>query len=233
MRQSTLSPLSLAVLELLHERPMHPYEIQHRVVERGLDSVIKLRPASLYSTVDRLAKAGLIGQVETSREGRRPERTVYRLTDAGEEQLMEGLRTLLSQPVTEYPVFAAALAFIAVFPPEEATRLLEWRVVRLEAEVAAAEVMLAGVKRSGIARLFVIEGEYGQEMRIAELNKVRRIVEEMKSGDLSWPSEVLAAHKKPGWVPERPPRETTVDGSEFVEMTSVLRGTAVAKKEYQ
>jgi len=196
MRQSPLSPLSLAVLELLHEKPMHPYEIRQHVIERGLDAVIKLRPASLYSAVDRLAKTGLIEQVETSREGRRPERTVYRLTDVGLEQLMEGLRALLSVPVNEYPVFAAGLAFIAVFPPDEAIRLLEWRVVRLEAEVAAGDAMLAGALRSGLPRLFAVEGEFAHEMRVAELKKTRELVEQMKSGDLSWPDEALALQQQ-------------------------------------
>ncbi len=44
---------------------------------------IKLNYGSLYTVVDNLAKHGLIEAVEARREGRRPERTVYRLTDTG------------------------------------------------------------------------------------------------------------------------------------------------------
>ncbi len=116
---------------------MHPYEIQQHVVERGIDQVIKFRPASMYSTVEKLAKDGLIEHVETSREGRRPERTVYRITDVGMDRLFDSLRSMLCQPVEEYPVFEAGLAFLGVFTQEEAIRLLEWRIVRLEAAVAA------------------------------------------------------------------------------------------------
>lgn len=187
MRFANLSPLSMTVLELLHEKPMHPYEIQHHVTERGLDDVIKLRAASLYSTVDRLAKDGLIEQVETSREGRRPERTVYQITEEGLDRFMESLRQMLAQPEREYPLFAVGLAFIATFPMEEAIRLLEFRIVRLESEVAAGEAMLAGTLRSGIPRILLVEGEFGHALRIAELNKTKELVDEMKSGRLTWP----------------------------------------------
>ena len=44
------------------------------------------------------ALAGYIEPVETSREGRRPERTTYRITEAGKAELMDWLRELLSIP---------------------------------------------------------------------------------------------------------------------------------------
>ena len=79
----TLTPLALAILRLLHERPMHPYEMHQLVRDRGTDFVIKVRAGSLYHAVERLAMLGLIAPVETGRDGRRPERTVYAITDAG------------------------------------------------------------------------------------------------------------------------------------------------------
>src|ERR1700686_2938805 len=104
-RSTRPTPLTLAVLELLHEQPMHPYEIRQHVMERGLDEVIKLNPGSLYATVERLARDGLIEPMETSREGRRPERTVYKITPEGLEEFFAGLREILSRPVKERPVF--------------------------------------------------------------------------------------------------------------------------------
>ena len=51
----TLTPLALAVLRLLHERPMHPYEMHQLVRDRGTDFAIKVRAGSLYHAVERLA----------------------------------------------------------------------------------------------------------------------------------------------------------------------------------
>src|SRR3989442_15470756 len=104
--------LALAVLTLLNERPMHPYEMKLLMEERGHEQVIKLKGGSLYDTVDRLEKLGFIESQETSREGRRPERTVYALTDVGRHEVKEWLRELVAVPVNEYPRFTAALAFL-------------------------------------------------------------------------------------------------------------------------
>src|SRR5207302_3758862 len=77
------NPLALAVMALLHERPMHPYEIACTMRRRHLEESIKLNYGALYHMVDTLQHAGLIASVETERAGRRPERTVYALTAAG------------------------------------------------------------------------------------------------------------------------------------------------------
>src|SRR5438876_9967919 len=80
------TPLALAVMNLLMERPMHPYEMKSTMKERGHDQVIRLKGGSIYDTVERLEAGGFIKSQETSREGRRPERTVYSITEAGREE---------------------------------------------------------------------------------------------------------------------------------------------------
>jgi DNA-binding PadR family transcriptional regulator len=188
----------LAVLELLHERPMHPYEVRQHVMERGLDQVIKLNPGSLYATVERLARDGLIESVETSREGRRPERTIYRITAKGLEEFFAGLREILMRPAKERPVFAAALAFIASLPPDEAVRLLECRALQLEADIAGVETLMPGVERAGVPRIFTVESEYLQALRKAELEMIKGLVADIKAGTLRWPEELLRFQEQGG-----------------------------------
>ncbi len=93
--RATSNPLALAVLACLFERPMHPYEMASTMRERGKEQSIKLNYGSLYTVVDNLAKHGLIEAVEARREGRRPERTVYQLTDAGRTKLDAWMSELL------------------------------------------------------------------------------------------------------------------------------------------
>src|SRR5579859_432845 len=123
------TPLALAVLNLLDERPMHPYEMQQTIRERGLDFVLKLRSGSLYHAVERLVDAGLIEPVDTRREGRRPERTVYAITELGRDEFLAWLRELLAEPTPDYPPFASALAFLPHLCPDEAVRLLTHRAL--------------------------------------------------------------------------------------------------------
>src|SRR5205814_7427200 len=84
-RELPRTPLALAVMNLLMERPMHPYEMKSTMKERGHDQVIRLKGGSIYDTVERLEAGGFIKSQETSREGRRPERTVYSITEAGRD----------------------------------------------------------------------------------------------------------------------------------------------------
>lgn len=188
------TPLALAVLNLLYEQSLHPYEMQQRMRERGHDRVIKLKGSSLYSTIERLATAGLIVAEETRREGRRPERTVYALTEAGKHEVGEWLRELIARPTPDYPWFGSALAFLAAIPPEDALSLLEQRAILLDAEVAAEERVLTRVAQMGLPRLFAVETEYTLAMRRAELDWVRQIVADIRDRHLVWPAEVIAIH---------------------------------------
>ena len=63
------NPLALAVLALLFERPMHPYEMAATLKERRKEESIKLRYGSLYTVIDLLMARGFIVAKETSRAG--------------------------------------------------------------------------------------------------------------------------------------------------------------------
>ena len=71
---------------------MHPYEMQRLIRQRKKDDFLELKRGSLYNNIERLKLAGLIEPVETTREGRRPERTIYRLTREGQRELITWLR---------------------------------------------------------------------------------------------------------------------------------------------
>jgi DNA-binding PadR family transcriptional regulator len=182
----TLTPLALAVLDLLHERDMHPYEMQQLIRERCTDHVIKVRAGSLYHAVERLHRSGFIQPVETGRAGRRPERTVYAITDAGRDEFTTNLHDLVRYPEDEYPVFGAAIVMLRTLHPFRAAALLESRMVAIEAAVAAGDQLLASLTKNGLARIHIIEIEYAQALRRAELSWVRDLIQDIRSGDLTW-----------------------------------------------
>src|SRR5580704_18877851 len=137
-RQSHPSnPLALAVLALLFERPMHPYEMGLILRQRHKEDSIKLRYGSLYTVIELLLKRGMIAARETAREGRRPERTVYEITAAGTEELHDWMADLVSMPAKEYPQFEAALCLLPILPPDEALALLRQRLERIDRNAAA------------------------------------------------------------------------------------------------
>ena len=183
-RELPRTPLALAVMNLLMEHPMHPYEMKSKMKERGHDHVVKIKGGSIYDTVARLEEGGFIQAHETSRQGRRPEKTVYSITDDGREEILDWLRDLLAQPVNEYPQFGAALAFFAVLPKEEVVRLLKLRSALLDGQIAGSQKQLKTFLEMGLPRLFLIEGEYSEAMKQAELDWVRQLIHDIESGTL-------------------------------------------------
>jgi len=193
-RRGPTNPLALAVLALLFERPMHPYEIASIMRGRAIHEAIKLNYGSLYTVVDSLLAQGLIETQSTVREGRRPERTVYRLTTAGRSRFDGWLRDLLRTPVKEYTQFAAGLAFAAAVGLDELRALLEQRAALIEAELAQARAIVDELGAKGLPRLFMLEGEHAVMLRAAELEWVRGVARALADGSLAFPdAETLAA----------------------------------------
>ena len=124
-RRKVSNPLALAVLACLYERAMHPYEMATtmRSPPQGREHQAQLRLALLRG---RGAAAPRPHRGPGDRRaGRRPERTVYRITDAGSHELLDWLSELVSTPVKEYRQFEAGLSFLPVLDTAEAVALLE------------------------------------------------------------------------------------------------------------
>jgi len=198
-KRKVSNPLALAVMALLYERPMHPYEMVSLMRERGKHESVRLRYSSLYSVVGALEREELIVARETVREGRRPERTIYEITGAGREEFLTWLRELLSEPVKEYTQFTAGLSFLPGLPPEEVVELLEERVRRLDEETTEMRSRLEdAMEQYNLPRLFLVESEHELMLREAELAWVRKTVEEIEAGALGDLSEWRSAHSERG-----------------------------------
>lgn len=178
------NPLALAVLSLLIERPMHPYEMSSTMRERVKEASIKLNYGSLYSVVDSLVRHGLIEVHETVREGRRPERTVYGITEPGRTELVDWLSELLSIPVKEYTQFEAALSLMPCLPPDEVSRLLHIRRTRLDAEIVGTRAVMDEMEKQGLPYLWAIENDYVIRLREAELRFVDELIGKLEGGTL-------------------------------------------------
>jgi DNA-binding PadR family transcriptional regulator len=192
---------SLTVLCLLRARPMHPYEMQRRIREWHKDEFLDLKRGSLYHAIERLRRDGLIDPVETSREGRRPERTVYRLTGKGDQAVLDWLGEMLATPARETNQFFAALSFLPTLHPEVVVEQLRQREQLLGSEIACLNSVLATMVPR-IGRLVLVEIEYRRAMKKAERTWVRALIDDLKSGTLRWDPEELRCHIERG---DRPP----------------------------
>jgi DNA-binding PadR family transcriptional regulator len=129
------SLLELAVLGLLHEAPMHGYELRKQLHAR-LGSLRAFSWGSVYPTLRRLQRAELIVERDPDAAtvrgswGRRGRR-VYEITAEGKDRLDELLGETGPQAFDDES-FGVHLAFFSRTPAEVRMRILEGRRRRVE-----------------------------------------------------------------------------------------------------
>ena len=190
------SPLALTVLSLLGIGPLHPYGLQRLIRRWGKDQVVNVgQRANLYKTIKRLHQAGLIAVHQTERDQQFPERTLYALTDAGRQEARRWLIQLLAAPHNEFPAFPAALSFVMLLGPEDAANVLGRRAGVLREQLAQLAGELDG-ELHRLPRVAVLEREYLRAIMAAELDWVSGVVDDLRTGELTWSYEELAAMAK-------------------------------------
>ena len=122
-RRKVANLLALAVLSTVYQRPMHRYEMASIMRARGKEQDMDIKWGSLYTVVDNLEKHGFLETIGNTREGSRPERTIYQITELGRQELVDWTRELLSTVSPEHPRFAAGLSVLTALPPEEVIEL--------------------------------------------------------------------------------------------------------------
>lgn len=203
MSRTMSNPLALAVLSCLRQRAMHPYEMAQTMRAQQHDSAVRLNFGSLYNTVAVLARAGYITALAVDRQGARPERTVYEITDTGRAELASRLRNLLGQPNKEYTLFSAGLTFMTALPPADVLTQLEARVGHLRKEIDHDRLALADA-RSGtvtgqpVPRVFLVEDEYQLAAKEAELSFVTALMRDIRDRTLDGIADWEAKYPRTG-----------------------------------
>lgn len=208
------STLALAVLCLLGEveqqagGALHPYRMQQLIKARGKDEVVNVgQRASLYRTIDRLRRSGLIEAQAAIRDAKRPERTMYSLTPEGRRVWREWILDALATPTRDFPEFPAAIAFIPLLTPAEVLSQLEKRQLLLERELTRIETEITTAH--AIPRLFVLEMEYLHAATSSELEWVSAVIKDLRSGDITWSEEQLRAFAEQSYGGGQPAKEGT------------------------
>jgi DNA-binding PadR family transcriptional regulator len=145
--------LEFAILGLLHEAPMHGYELRKRLFDM-LGTLRAFSYGSLYPTLRRLLKAGLIVEdtpppapdVDKGARswGKRAKR-VYKLSAEGKERFAEMLADVGPQAYDDEG-FGVHMAFFSRTPAEIRMRILEGRRRRVEER---REGLRASMARAG------------------------------------------------------------------------------------
>lgn len=136
-----LSKLSKLIMGLLWKKPMNPYELTKLVNMAMIQDWFPFTAPSIYTTIRNLKKKELIWG-EALQEGKLPPKTIYTLTEAGEQALLADLLFGLSSYEAEASDFGIALFHIGMLSREDAIARSQQRLGMLDTLYAKAEKRL-------------------------------------------------------------------------------------------
>ncbi len=183
-----LNPLAVAVLALLTERSMHPYEMYGLLLNRREDEQLKLSPGSLYRSVERLADNGLVVPVGTEREGNRPERTTYAITEHGTDAMRTRLMEMLRTPAQEYPTFPFAIGEAHNLEPDVVVQLLTSYRAQLDGRLVELDSALSYAAERSVSEAYMINVDYLRATVTAQRDWIAALISRITTKDLSWPT---------------------------------------------
>lgn len=185
-----LTPLGFMILALLGEDDMHPYEMMRLLRQRRDDRLVPIQNGTFYHTVARLERSGLLTEVGTDREGNRPERTTYTLTEAGRGTIAEWVRSELAR-IDRPAQFRVALAEAHILGREEVVALLTERRAALAAAHADHSDGLDTALRTGVPEQFLLEGERERVLVAAELAWLDALLVRLERHEFVWGTQEL------------------------------------------
>lgn len=212
--RKSLPPLSVLVLGLVIERPMHPYDMVQTAVARREDRLAVIRAGSLYHAVARLEAQGHIKIHDVVRDGNRPERTVYTITEQGREAYLAAVTAMLGTAPSEYPQLFMALALAHDLPRDRAADLLDERIVAMKAERADLTDAHEHARAAGVPEMFFLDGGCRLATLTTQIDWLTDLVGRMRSGAIDWLDD-------PGFVERW--RTTKKAGFEYRAQRTVAR----------
>jgi DNA-binding PadR family transcriptional regulator len=118
---------ALVVLGLLREQPKHGYQILADIRERRLNVWAGVSPSSTYGVINRLEREGYIHESSREREGSKPERVIYEITEAGREHLADQIIRALRSKAYVLDDSILGIAFVYGGRRDEVLDALKWR----------------------------------------------------------------------------------------------------------
>lgn len=181
--------IELAVLGLLHESPLHGYELRKRLnLMLGWGRLLSY--GSLYPALKKMLRSGWIEEhtvPSASPASRRP-RIVYQLTDAGEREFVR-LMSEVGPAAWDDDTFDIRFAFFGRTDMEIRLRVLEGRRTRLQERLERVQGQLALTQKE--------MDRYAAELQRHGVESVER--------EVRWLSELINAERASGASLTQPP----------------------------
>jgi DNA-binding PadR family transcriptional regulator len=197
-------------------QPVHGYFVRRELLSWRADEWAHLNPGSVYNAIRTLTREGFLEAVQTETQGRRPERTTYRLTPDGETEFLVLLRQALWNVEPHEPdVLLAAWSFAWTLSRKEVIAAFEHRLAQIEAGRQATDFAIADMERDPHSPAHVAE-----HMRLAQARM---------DGEAAWTERLLSRlHGGEYWFTGEPNPPWPGTSRENVEAARSPHGRALA-----
>jgi len=115
----------LAILTLLIEKPMHGYEIEQTIEDRGMREWTELGFSSIYYLLNKLKKRGVLKSRLEAARGKGPAKQVFFLTKKGESTLKTAIINAIAKPSRSFSSLHLGLANSYLISKENTLEALE------------------------------------------------------------------------------------------------------------
>ena len=186
--------IELAVLGLLHEGPMHGYELRKRLnLMLGWGRVLSY--GSLYPALKKMLRGQLIEEIAPASVSRRP-RIVYRLTEAGDAEFQR-LMSEVGPTAWEDDNFDIRFAFFGRTDMEIRLRVLEGRRSRLQERLERVQQQLS-ITQKEVDRYATELQRHGVESVEREVRWLSELINAERSTDDRHGGDAAARTTNPG-----------------------------------
>jgi len=174
----------LVILGLLRDQPLHGYEIK-QIIEEHMGDWTSIAFGSIYFALGKLSEEGMIEMVATEKEGNRPSRSIYQISEAGRAEFLRLLREVWNEPERQFFAIDVGLAFMNALPSEEIKGYLQTRVGKLEGLLqylgSHEQEQMEQPEVPGSATAIF---EHSRAHMAAELAWTKKVLEKMERGEL-------------------------------------------------
>ena len=175
----------IAILGLLcRHGSQHGYELRKLMVDQHIDEISDVQLGSIYAALKRLSEEGLVEQHGHARSGKRPTRTMFRITELGKKEL----RTLIADAFTdpqqpERPV-DLAVHFSGLLEVDTVIDMLEERLRVLEKFAKAVDRAVRSTQHDDPAVRELIRDipDHFRRINRAEVVWTKRVLANARSG---------------------------------------------------
>ncbi len=157
-----------AILGLLAQHPRHGYELRAAFsAVMGGDENWDVKPAQIYTTLDRLEEAGLVTRQSDLGEGDEPSRRIYVITPEGEAVLQEWFSSGVA-PEHQRDEFYVKLMTALVSGEADLSQLVQIQHFTLNQELHAAATLRDSYNpRTEMAQILLLDKYYAPRGRPA------------------------------------------------------------------